>query len=54
MGDGMGVLITNGLGGDVAIASISRGVGGESLQIAEAAGDVSVLQVEARMPELRA
>ena len=53
-GDGASALIADGLRRYIAVASVPRSVGGESLQIAEAAGDVSVLQAEAGAPELRA
>ena len=55
MGKGASPLIADGLGGGViAIAATTGGGRGESLQSAEATGDVRILQAETRTPKLRA
>ena len=55
MGEGTSPLVTDGLGrGVIAIAAATGGGRGESLQVAEASGDVRILQAETRTPKLRA
>ena len=54
MGEGVSPLITDRLGGGViAIATVTGRGGSEGLQIAEATGDVGVLQAEAGASKLR-
>ena len=54
-GEGASPLVTDGLGrGVIAIAATTGGGRSESLQVAEAAGDVRILQAETRTPKLRA
>ena len=54
-GEGASPLITDGFGGGViAITATTGGGRGKGLQIAEATGDVRILQAETRTPKLRA
>ena len=55
MGDGTSQLVADGFGRRViaVAATVGRG-GGEGLQVAEATGDVRILQAETRTPKLRA
>ena len=54
-GEGASPLIADGFGGGfVAIAATTGGGRGESLQVAEATGDVRIFQAETRTPKLRA
>ena len=51
-GNGTSALIADGFRGDVAVASVPGGVGGESLEVTKVAGDVRIFQAETRTPKL--